>query len=173
MNHIEPAIERTALRNSVSDDIGAIADLHKAAFGRDDEAHLVQALMQDVALETLSFVAERRGRIIGHILLSAIDGPEGALALAPLSVDPDWRDMQIGSALVRHAIITSHQKGWKVMFVLGDANYYGRFGFRADKADCAVVPWQGAHFQALELKKDALKNWSGDLIYPNQFYTAF
>lgn len=123
--------------------------------------------------DRLSFVAELDGKVIGHILLTAITGPDRALALAPLAILPPWRDMQVGTELVRHALRLARQQGWKSVFVFGQPDYYCRFGFKSHTADGAEVDCQGPRFLALELEKGALENWAGPLGYPDAFSDLF
>ena len=118
---------------------------------------------------TLSYVAELDGAIVGHILLTEIAGPDKALALAPHAIMPAWRDMQIGTQLVRYALDTAREQGWKSVFVSGQPDYYCRFGFRSSTADCAETIYQGPRFLALELSQGALSGWSGALEYPVAF----
>tara|TARA_R110002020_G_scaffold59673_5_gene162518 strand:+ start:811 stop:1341 length:531 start_codon:yes stop_codon:yes gene_type:complete len=119
--------------------------------------------------DTLSLVAELEEQIIGHILLTPIAGPERALALAPHAILPAWRDMQIGTELVRHALKLARDRNWRCVFVYGQPDYYCRFGFRSSTADCADVTWQGPRFLALELEPAALAGWSGALEYPDAY----
>jgi len=112
-------------------------------------------------------------RLFGHILLTAIAGPEKALALAPLVILPDWRDMQIGTELVRHALQVAREQGWKSVFVYGQPDYYCRFGFKSRTADAADTTLQGPRFLALELAMGALAGWSGPLDYPEAFLQRF
>ena len=120
-------------------------------------------------VDTISLVAEIDGGIVGHVLLTAITGPERALALAPLAVLPAWRDMQIGTELVRNGLQLARQRGWRSVFVSGQPDYYCRFGFRSHTADGAQTPLQGPRFLALELEKGALAGWTGQLAYPEAF----
>jgi len=61
------------------------------------------------------------------------------------------------------------EQNFQAIFVLGDTNYYERFGFSCSLADDFKCPWQGRNFMAKELKADALKGQSGTLTYPNAF----
>lgn len=158
-------------RQSTPSDLKAIGELESLS-GISTKAGLAETLLSAPA-ETLSFVAELEGKAIGHILLTAITGPDRALALAPLAILPPWRDMQIGTELVRHALYQARQQGWKSVFVSGQPDYYCRFGFRSHTADCASVDWQGPRFLALELERGALENWSGPLGYPDAFSDLF
>ena len=168
MAHGRVAVSQIVFRDSAPEEDAVIRDLTILAFGRTDEAELAVDLIVG-PVETLSIVAVRRERIVGHILFSRIEGPVRCLALAPLSVAPDFREMYVGTELVRHGLDRARQAGWKSVFVLGEPDYYGRFGFRSDLADPAVVAWQGPYLQALELEPGALSGWSGPLVYPEPF----
>jgi len=161
-------ITRTVFRPAEDADLPKIRAVEERAFGRAAEANLSAALIA-APVETISIVADKDGAILGHVLLSRLEGVERALALAPLSVDPDWQEMQLGTQLVRTALSLARAAGWKSVFVLGAPDYYRRFGFRAELAAPADVPWRGPHFLALELEKGALSGWSGPLVYAPPF----
>ncbi|TCD13797.1 GNAT family N-acetyltransferase [Oricola cellulosilytica] len=161
-------LAKTSFRPGRAEDLPGILAVQRRAFGQDAEANLVEKLLADET-ETLSMVAELDGRIIGHVLLSAVGGPERSLALAPLGVDPDWRDFLIGTELTRTAITAARERGWLSVFVLGDPVYYGRFGFTSALADCVTSPWQGPHLMALELVPGGLFGYRGPLRYPEAF----
>lgn len=156
------------IRPSRKSDEAAIAAVQTEAFGRPAEARLALDLMAG-PMATISLVAECEGRVIGHVLLSEIGAPLRAAALAPLGVLAQFREMQIGSRLVRAAIEQGAAAGFEAIFVLGDNLYYERFGFLAQSAAPFEVEWQGPHFMALELKEGALAGKSGRLVYPDAF----
>lgn len=76
---------------------GCCTDL--STFGRLSEAELVGAL-REAGDSIVSLVADDDGQIIGHVLLSKMDAPFPALALAPVSVIPPRQRSGIGSALI-------------------------------------------------------------------------
>ncbi len=156
------------LRASTPADSKAIRQVEIEAYGRKAEANLVDQLIP-APEHTISLVAECEGRIIGHVLLTEIRAAVKSLALAPLAVIPEFREMQVGSDLVRCAIEEGRKAGFKAIFVLGEGMYYERFGFRSDLADPFEVRWQGRHFLALELEDGALKGKKGPLNYPEPF----
>ena len=155
---------KAVYRSANAPDLPAISRLESLS-DVPDGSGLSEALVA-LPVDTLSFVAELDGTIIGHILLTAIAGPERSLALAPLVILPDYRDMQIGTELVRHALLQAREQGWNSVFVYGQPDYYCRFGFKSQMADGADSPLQGPRFLALELSKGALHGWSGPLDYP-------
>lgn len=121
-----------------------------AAFGRSDEADLVDRLTAD-GDAALSLVAQDGDRIVGHILFSRMKAPFPALALAPVSVAPDRQREGIGGALIRAGLDLATAHGWRGVFVLGDPAYYGRFGFGVDAAWGFDSPYAGPHLMALGL----------------------
>ena len=171
MTHPKMTIAAIAFRESGERDNDAIYAVEERAFQSAAEAQLAVTLIAE-PVATISLVADADGEIVGHVLLTEIGGPDGALALAPLAVDPDWRDMQVGTELVRHALAIARKNGWKSVFVLGAPDYYRRFGFKPELADCAEIAWQGPEFMALELADGALAGWSGPLTYPAAFFQA-
>lgn len=74
-------------RPEIPTDRLAIRQLHRAAFGRDVEADLVEALRRE-ASAVLSLVAEEEGQILGHVMFSRMQAPFRALGLAPIGVLP-------------------------------------------------------------------------------------
>jgi len=161
-------IQKIKFRIARADELETIVALQEDAFGEKAERQLVHDLVLSAAA-TLSLLAEFKGSIIGHILLSEIGAPVKALTLAPLAVLPAYREMQIGCELVRRAIDMAVEQDYQVIFVLGDPNYYERFGFSSPLADSFDCPWQGRNFMAKELQEDALKGRNGPLIYPKAF----
>ena len=69
----------------VEADHAAVARLHRLAFGGDAEARLVDALRRSDTV-AVSLVAQSDDAVIvGHVLLSRLVSPPGALGLAPLA----------------------------------------------------------------------------------------
>ena len=108
--------------------------MNAAAFPTDAEARLVDRLRDAGALR-VSLVAERAGRVIGHVACSpvrivAVGGAEhGAIGLAPMAVAPALQRTGVGGALVRAGLDACLAIGEPVVFVLGHPAYYPRFGF--------------------------------------------
>ena len=96
----------------------------------------------------LSLVAVERGRIIGTVRLWHVDAGNNrpALLLGPLAVHPDARRRGIGAALVRSACDKAAKAGHTAVLLVGDAAYYGRHGFSAEKT--ANLRLTGADDQA-------------------------
>jgi predicted N-acetyltransferase YhbS len=90
----------------------------------------------------LSFVASENGRLVGTVRLWPISaGPaRPALLLGPLAVDETRRGRGIGTALMRRAIATAERRGHRALLLVGDAAYYARFGFSAEKTGALWLP---------------------------------
>ena len=138
-----------------------------SAFDQAGEAELVAALRR-AGDGLVSLLAEDEGEIIGHVLLSRMDAPFSALALAPVSVIPARQRKGVGSALIREAIARARGEGWSAIFVLGDPQYYTRFGFIAEAAANFKSPYAGRHFMMLALV-ETLPATEGELRHASAF----
>ena len=89
------------IREEHAGDVAAIRELNRLAFGQDQEGNIVDALRANGAV-TLSLVATLNGRVVGHILYSAltINDLVGA-GLGPMAVSPEHQRQGIGSKLVK------------------------------------------------------------------------
>ena len=161
--------DQLTIRPTGPEDTKAIHKVESEAYGRKDEALLAEALIPAPPV-TFSFLAECQGKPAGHILLTEIEAPVRALALAPLAVVPEFREMHVGTTLVRHALEAARSHGFEAVFVLGDNMYYERFGFSSSLADPFRIKWQGKRFMAIEIKPGCLAGKSGKLDYPEPFY---
>lgn len=116
-------------------DEDGIANVHRAAFGGEDELRLVAELRAlDEFDPDLSLVAVEGAHIVGHILFTPVRivGPGGehdAMSLAPIAVIPERQRQGVGDRLVRGGLEACRRKGHKVVIVLGHPEYYPRFGF--------------------------------------------
>lgn len=125
------------LRDERPADESAITEVTVAAFNTlaisgHTEQFIVRALRAAGAL-TLSIVAEEEDRVVGHIAFSPVsisDGTPGWYGLGPVSVLPDLHRRGIGKALVREGLDRLRALGALGCVLVGDPEYYGRFGFR-------------------------------------------
>jgi putative acetyltransferase len=165
---ISASIDSMFIRPAHIGDMPKIPALVEAAFGRHDEAVLVEALRRD-NLIALEFVATILDTHVGHLVLSRLNAPPGALALAPLSVHPDHQRRGVGSALVRAAADRAEEDGWSAIFVLGDPAYYAKFGFSVSEASGFETPYAREYTAALVLDPAAFGTLSREIDYPEAF----
>jgi predicted N-acetyltransferase YhbS len=118
----------------------------------------------------LSFVAVEDGCVVGTVRLWDVTaGPErAALLLGPLAVDPACRNRGIGSALVRHALAAANRRGHRAVLLVGDAAYYGRFGFSAKQTGRLWLPGltDPGRLLGCEFKPGALHGVRGSIQVP-------
>ncbi|MEX2245201.1 MAG: N-acetyltransferase [Dehalococcoidia bacterium] len=111
-------------------DFAAIARVVEAAFGRPNEARLVE-----LNRATEHYVPEDGGAIRGHVMFSycwlhAEDGTGRVPCMAPVSVDPPFQREGIGGRLIEEGL----HIGEPLVHVLGHAACYPRLGFRSARS---------------------------------------
>lgn len=142
------------------------------------EHFLVERLRRsDAFIPELSLVAEVDSEIVGHILLTKIqvkneNNSFDSLALAPVSVLPEFQGKGIGGKLIAEAHSRAKELGHGSVILLGDPAYYQRFGYKPAKTFNIVLPFEGVEdfSMAVELVENALQNVSGTVVYPKEFY---
>ncbi|WP_374571841.1 GNAT family N-acetyltransferase [Phenylobacterium sp.] len=159
------------IRHARPADRPAIGEVTAAAFGRTDEADLVERLRKagDVMFE---LVAEEDGQIVGHILFSRLWADRIELlyaALAPVSVRPDRQRQGLGGELIRAGLDACRDFGASGVLLLGHPDYYPRFGFSAEAAAQVASPYAGSPaFMALALEDGAFEG-PLTVAYPDAF----
>lgn len=113
-------------------DTTAIEDLQANAFGPGRFARTAFRIRENAEpRQDLSFVGLVGSQIAGSIRLSPIlIGDTEALLLGPLTVSPDFKNRGLGKALMRTAMDAAELAGDKIVLLVGDAPYYGPFGFQ-------------------------------------------
>ncbi len=157
------------IRTERAGDQQQIRAVNESAFGRADEADLIDNLRTEGAV-LLSLVAEVEDSIAGHILFSRMSvGSVDAVALAPMAVLPEYQGRQIGSALVQRGLAELRDRGERIVIVLGHEHYYPRFGFSTEKARHLSSPFPRDAYMALELHAGALDGVEGRVKYARAF----
>ena len=163
------------VRAETPEDHAAVRRVNELAFEGAGEADLVDALRPS-ARPLVSLVASEGGRVVGHILFSPVTvesagGDWGAMGLGPMAVLPEHQGRGVGSALVREGLKECLRLGHEVVFVLGHADYYPRFGFRpAARAGLACeFPSPEENFMVAELRPGALAGRAGLVRYAPEF----
>ena len=165
------------IRREEAEDYEAVRQVVQAAFAgveRADgtEQDLVEELRKSEAfLPELSLVAEIDGRIAGHILFTkARAGDTPVLALAPLSVLPEYQGRGVGTALIREGHRIAGELGFGYSVVLGSETYYPRAGYRPAET-FGIEPPPGfprENFMAYKIGENA-PEVSGTMRYAEEF----
>lgn len=101
----------------------------------DEQDYAVKLRESEKYIPQLALVAELNGKLIGHIMLTHFvvtqpdNTPFEALLVAPLSVLLEYRSKGVGSALMKEAFRIATEMGFKAAFLVGDPDYYSRFGY--------------------------------------------
>lgn len=145
------------IRTELPSDAQAIEQVTIRAFNHaphtdHTEQFIVRELRAAKAL-TVSLVAEIDGQVVGHVAVSPVaisDGSTHWFGLGPISVSPDCQGQGIGGALMNAAMSALKVLSAQGCVLLGDPNYYRRFGFKPVSG--LVLPGVPAeYFQALSL----------------------
>jgi predicted N-acetyltransferase YhbS len=131
-----------AIRDERASDVVAREALLDACFGANRQTRTCQRLRDGRApAEGLAFSAVRQGRLVGTVRLWHVSaGGVRALVLGPLAVDNACRKLGVGAALMDHALAAAKARGHGAAILLGDAPYYARFGFSAQKTGELSLP---------------------------------
>lgn len=157
----------TAIRDEESGDRSAVRTIVTAAFGQSAEADLVDRLRRD-GDTAIALVATDGGTVVGHAVFSPMKAPFRSLALAPVAVIPSRQRQGIGRRLIRAGLERAARDGWEAVVVLGDPEYYRRFGFDPEPARGFASPYAGPHLLILPLG-GPLPATSGRLVHAPAF----
>lgn len=130
------------IRQTTEADYSSVYNLIQTAFltaeHRDgDEQNYAAGLRNgENYLPELDLVAEIDGQLAGHIMFTKtyVTQPDGSkfstLLVAPLSVLLEYRSNGVGSALMKEGFRIAETLGYTTAFLIGDPNYYQRFGYK-------------------------------------------
>ena len=164
------------IRQAQERDHAAIYELVRAAFATakvsdGTEQDFVRALRRrDTYRPELELVAEENGQLTGHIHLTELSipgAPAGlrGLMVAPLCVRLEDRSRGLGGQLLHEGGRRAAELGYNALFLVGDPDYYGRYGFQNAVSlgfqNASGVPDQ--FLLARGLTPDALRDAGGAL----------
>ena len=167
-------------------DRAAIRYVHETAFGRADEADIVDRVRRgDRFVPAWSLIARTGSTVVGHALFSYIDldrrsghvgtrAPNDAgmgtvgrvVALGPIGVLPSRQRTGAARALIEAGIARVSDAAEPAIAVLGDPSLYGRFGFVPAGTFGVEPTW--AEMMLLDLG-GAERLRGGTVVYPDEF----
>jgi putative acetyltransferase len=160
------------IREERPDDVTAVRDLNRRAFGQDQEGNIVDALRANGAA-LVSLVATLNDQVVGHIMYSPVfvGGNIQGAALGPMAVLPEHQRQGIGSKLVEAGNQKLKDAGCPFIIVVGHADYYPRFGFRPAREHGIKCEWDIPDdvFMLLVLDEVKMKDVSGVTKYRHEF----
>ena len=130
---------RLLIRPEAPADTAAIEAVTVAAFRNAPHSslteHFIVRALREAGQLSVSLVADDDCTVVGHVAVSPVtisDGTVGWYGLGPVSVAPDRQGRGIGAQLVEHALSELRRTGASGCVVLGEPDYYSRFGFIAE-----------------------------------------
>ena len=171
------------IRKENPEDFKAVFKLIEKAFENErmsdhKEQFLVERLRKSNAfVPQLSMVAETEKQIVGHILLTKLKikneyNEFESLALAPISVLPEYQRNGIGGMLIKEAHEKAKELGFQSVVLVGHEKYYLKFGYKQADLFGIKLPFEvpKENCMAIELTENGLENVSGMVKYPKEFY---
>ncbi|WP_421774152.1 GNAT family N-acetyltransferase [Gracilimonas sp.] len=171
------------IRRETKTDHSDVFELIKEAFEGEEYSDQTEHLLverlrnSDAFIPELSLVAELKGEIVGHILFTRIlikseQQKWESLALAPVTVLPEYQGKGIGGRLIEAGHEAAREEGFASVVLVGHAGYYPRFGYRPCADFGITLPFEipSENCMAIELEPDALKDVHGLVRYPDEFY---
>ena len=162
------------IRKEHPDDVTAIRDVNKRAFGQNQEGNIIDALRSNGAA-LLSLVATLNGRVVGHIMYSPLSvGEVTGAGLGPMAVLPEHQRQGIGSKLVLAGNEKLKDGGCPFIIVVGHPSFYPRFGFRPASSHGISCEWEVPDdvFMLSVLDETKMQGVSGLARYRPEFSTV-
>jgi len=162
------------IRDEQPDDIDAVREVNRQAFGQPDEGRIVDALREHDGV-LVSLVAVIHGTVVGHIMFSPLTvGSLVGAGLGPMAVLPEYQRRGIGSRLVRQGLERLRRDGCPFIVVIGHPEFYPRFGFQPAGARGLSCQWEvdADAFMVAVLNADVSGNLAGMAKYRPEFSTT-
>jgi predicted N-acetyltransferase YhbS len=165
---LTPKAAPFAIRAEKASDVVAREALLDACFRENRHMRTCQRLRDGRApAEGLAFSAMADGCLVGTLRLWHVSaGGIPALMLGPLAVEASSRELGVGTALMDHALAAATTRGHRAVILLGDAPYYARFGFSAERMSGLSLPgpFERDRLLGLELSAGALNGACGTIV---------
>jgi len=148
---------------------GAVEHLYDQVFGPARFGKTSHRFREGVdAVRNLSWIAMENDRVVGAIRYWPIlIGEVGhrALLLGPLAIAVERAGCGIGSALVGKTLTLARQSGHDLVLLVGDVDYYERFGFVPATPHGFIMPGEKRpdRLQVIALNHDVLGRVSGEI----------
>ena len=156
----------------------AVEDLLDAAFGTDRKSRTAYLLRDGSSfISPLSFGLQDESNLVGAIqcwpvqLESNSEAPTPLVLVGPVAVHPDLQNSGFGKKLMHAMLEASESLDNPPMVMIGDAEYYLRFGFSAEATGGWTLPgpWEGHRLLLRNIADHPLPKF-GALCRGNQHY---
>ncbi|MFK7995774.1 MAG: GNAT family N-acetyltransferase [Granulosicoccus sp.] len=117
---------------------------------------------------SISLVALKNYVLVGHVAFSPVsigDVADSWYGLGPVSVQPGLQRTGIGSALINDGLRKLENMGAAGCALIGDPNYYCRFGFVSDGS----IHYEGLPDKHVQWKSFGKQHPEGFLVFSPEF----
>ena len=154
------------IRSATFGDLKGIRSLHERAFGPGRYALTAYRVREGTpSVSSYCQVAFLDDKLVGAIRFTPIliGGKPDAVLLGPLAVEPRHVNTGIGRELVSAGVKAAAADGARLVVLVGDVNYYKRFGFAPVPLGQIHMPGpvNPARIMALETVPGALSEYRG------------
>jgi len=154
------------LRQETKDDWWEVEALYDLCFAPGREALSSYRLRDGVEpVAKLSLVARDEGSVLGGAIRywPVLVGGAKVLLLGPVAVHPTRQGEGLGGYLIRESLAIAEVAGWERVLLIGDAPYYGRFGFERLNGVEMPPPTDPARILGQALQWGAWNSVSGEV----------
>lgn len=158
-----------AFRPVTAADLPAIQDLQDQCFGPGRFARAAYRVREGLPLHSKHCLCASIGEeVVATLRMTPIEigGTGEALMLGPLAVTPRLAGQGIGRRLVAEVLQRAEADGVRLVILVGDLPYYGKFGFKPVPEGQIVMPGpvNPARLLAVEVVEGALKDYRGAVV---------
>lgn len=156
----------SGLRQETKDDWWEVEALYDLCFAPGREALSSYRLRDGVEpVAALSMIARDEAGILGGAIRywPVLVGGADVLLLGPVAVHPTRQGEGLGGFLIRESLSVASQTGWQRVLLIGDAPYYGRFGFTQLSGVVMPPPTDPARVLGKALTEGAWDGQRGDV----------
>ncbi len=154
------------LRPEIKDDWWEVEALYDLCFAPGREALSSYRLRDDIdPVAGLSLVArDADGTLAGAIRYwPVLIGPHNALLLGPVAVHPTHQSEGLAGSLILESLEIAGKYEWSRVMLVGDAPYYGRFGFTRLEGVTMPPPTNPERVLGYDLRPNAWAGISGNV----------
>ncbi|PTX56959.1 putative N-acetyltransferase YhbS [Litoreibacter ponti] len=157
------------LRREQPQDWWEVEALYDLTFAPGRTALSSYRLREGPPVAELSLVARDADGILGGAIRYWPVSVGGAptLLLGPVAVHPTRQGEGLGGALIRDSLARARELDWARVLLVGDAPYYGKFGFSRQDGVTMPAPTNPARVLGLALQSDAWNGVSGKVVKKN------
>lgn len=147
-------------------DLPDVLALHARAFGPGRFVRTAYRIREGTPpISPYCLLSKVSGELVAAIRFTevTVGGKPGVLLLGPLAVEEDYAGLGYGKRLVAEGIERARKAGIKLVLLVGDEPYYGRFGFKRVAPGRIRLPGPAdpARVLAAELEEGALAQFEG------------